>query len=408
MQFSLATIATVAAAVSALVCPYTKREAVAAFTSPPLSSADHKSCPADTPVSCSSGAGSADLCCTESPGGVLVLTQFWDWTPAIGPDDLFTLHGLWPDNCDGSYAQFCDKSMEVQSVAAVLQQLGETELLDKMNKIWIPNRGSTDSFWTHEWNKHATCMSTLKDKCYSSDAPQYQSLADWAHTVVNVFETVNTYKFLEAAGITPDSSKTYAKTDFLNALNSNFDGKKVHISCKSGYISEIWYYFHLKGSVVSGQYLPIDDLGSSSCPDQIKYPPKASGTTPPPTNPSDPADPPTGGSKGFINISGQPGCLISSGNWYASGTCATYTLGESQYGGVTLTSSKGPCDVVNGKFSCASGNNAGQFTQDGSNIVYGGKSDWSAPSVPSGSQQVGVSPGSAGGPVSFNLVFAAK
>ncbi|KAG5365097.1 Ribonuclease T2-like protein [Yarrowia sp. C11] len=370
MQFSLATIATVAAAVSALVCPYTKREAVAAFTSPPLSSADHKSCPADTPVSCSSGAGSADLCCTESPGGVLVLTQFWDWTPAIGPDDLFTLHGLWPDNCDGSYAQFCDKSMEVQSVAAVLQQLGETELLDKMNKIWIPNRGSTDSFWTHEWNKHATCMSTLKDKCYSSDAPQYQSLADWAHTVVNVFETVNTYKFLEAAGITPDSSKTYAKTDFLNALNSNFDGKKVHISYQVP-SQGLWYH--------------------SS-----------------PTNPSDPADPPTGGSKGFINISGQPGCLISSGNWYASGTCATYTLGESQYGGVTLTSSKGPCDVVNGKFSCASGNNAGQFTQDGSNIVYGGKSDWSAPSVPSGSQQVGVSPGSAGGPVSFNLVFAAK
>jgi len=52
----------------------------------------------------------ADTCCFNSPGGQLLLTQFWDTDPETGPTDSFTLHGLWPDECNGGYQESCDPS----------------------------------------------------------------------------------------------------------------------------------------------------------------------------------------------------------------------------------------------------------------------------------------------------------
>lgn len=36
-----------------------------------------------------------NLCCFNAPGGALLQTQFWDTNPASGPDDSWTIHGLW-------------------------------------------------------------------------------------------------------------------------------------------------------------------------------------------------------------------------------------------------------------------------------------------------------------------------
>lgn len=52
-------------------------------------------CSADTPLSCQNTTAVEDLCCFNSPGGALLLTQFWDTDPVTGPDDSWTIHGLW-------------------------------------------------------------------------------------------------------------------------------------------------------------------------------------------------------------------------------------------------------------------------------------------------------------------------
>lgn len=52
-----------------------------------------------TPTSCGNTTVQTDLCCFNSPGGQFLSTQFWDYTsPAqyAGPNDAWTLHGLWP------------------------------------------------------------------------------------------------------------------------------------------------------------------------------------------------------------------------------------------------------------------------------------------------------------------------
>lgn len=53
------------------------------------------SCPADTPLSCQNTTVVEDTCCFNAPGGQLLLTQFWDTNPATGPDNSWTIHGLW-------------------------------------------------------------------------------------------------------------------------------------------------------------------------------------------------------------------------------------------------------------------------------------------------------------------------
>jgi len=62
---------------------------------------DAFNCPADLPFSCHNTTAIDNTCCFESPGGLILQTQFWDTNPASGPNNSWTIHGLWPDNCDG-------------------------------------------------------------------------------------------------------------------------------------------------------------------------------------------------------------------------------------------------------------------------------------------------------------------
>ncbi len=45
-------------------------------------------------LSCQNTTAQSDLCCFNSPGGALLLTQFWDTNPVVGPSDSWTIHGV--------------------------------------------------------------------------------------------------------------------------------------------------------------------------------------------------------------------------------------------------------------------------------------------------------------------------
>lgn len=46
-------------------------------------------------LSCHNTTVVENLCCFNAPGGQLLQTQFWDTNPPTGPEDSWTLHGLW-------------------------------------------------------------------------------------------------------------------------------------------------------------------------------------------------------------------------------------------------------------------------------------------------------------------------
>lgn len=59
-----------------------------------------------------------NTCCSPTPGGLVLQTQYWStWTGLESqgqklPKASWTIHGLWPDNCDGSFDQYCDLSRQ--------------------------------------------------------------------------------------------------------------------------------------------------------------------------------------------------------------------------------------------------------------------------------------------------------
>ena len=364
-----------------------------------------KSCPADLPLSCSTDASNIDSCCVEAPGGVLLQTQFWDYNPSTGPNDSWTIHGLWPDNCDGSYSSYCDDSMNVNSIKSVLQSFNETELLDFMNTYWKDYQGNDDDLWTHEFNKHATCMSTLKPDCFTDKTTNLDAV-EFFKQVTSMFENLPSYKWLSDAGIVPSNDVKYAKTDIAAALNAKF-GAEVYFACdKNGAINEIWYYYHLKGRVIDGDYQPIDFIGKNSCPDQISYPLK--NNYPSASNSASPSASSKPTINGYLSPEGQQGCLISDGSWVVGGTCATYHLETAPFGGYNLKSSKGYCGFASGDLTCSSSVTATQFdlSSDGY-LTYGGLDSWTADHSPAANEKVKVQSGSAE-TVTFKLDFQKK
>ncbi|EJD37105.1 ribonuclease T2 [Auricularia subglabra TFB-10046 SS5] len=370
------------------------------------------SCSTTGSASCSNSSA-AGTCCLEAPGGLLLQTQFWDANPSTGPTDSWTVHGLWPDNCDGTFESNCDSSRAYTNLASLLSAQGASSTVSFMQTFWKDINGDDESFWEHEWSKHGTCLSTLKTSCLPSGSPRGAEAVAYFQTVVKLFQTVPTYDFLSSQGITPSSSKTFTLSQITSALKSA-SGFTPTVNCDGPNLNEVWWYFHVKGSVIDGSFVPINapSFASNDCPSSgIKYLPKSGGgsgggggggTTPPASGV------PASFTVQALRSSGSTtGGLLSGGTW-STQTLATYKTAASG-SGFTLTTSKGPCAVSSSTLTCASGNSASVFTAVSSGgktlLAFNGSTTFSSDAVPSGTTQQKVFVGS-GHSQTYQLVVA--
>ncbi|CAK5284961.1 unnamed protein product [Mycena citricolor] len=221
-------------------------------------------------LSCSSSAKGS--CCYEAPGGLILQTQFWDTNPPTGPTDSWTIHGLWPDHCDGSYSSNCDSSRDYTNIGSLLSAQGGSSTLSYMNKYWKndPNDGSDSELWAHEWATHGTCYSTLEPSCLPSGSPRGAEAVAFFETTVGLFKSLPTYTWLKDAGITPGSgTHTLAS---LNAAIKAGAGVTPAFDCSGSDLGGVSYYYHLRGSMIDGDFELIDSPESSSCPKSgIRY-----------------------------------------------------------------------------------------------------------------------------------------
>ncbi|KAJ9486995.1 hypothetical protein VN97_g6330 [Penicillium thymicola] len=288
------------------------------------------SCPTSE-ISCQANYHGQDTCCFNYPGGQMLQTQFWDVDPALGPEDAWTIHGLWPDHCNGGFDQFCDSRRKYSNISLILVDAGRGDLLEYMSEYWKDFRGDDNNLWQHEWNKHGTCVSTLEPDCYTDYLPQ-QEVVDYFDKTVEVYKELPTHEFLTNAGITPSQTRTYALADIEAALEQAH-GNPVTIRCRGGAINEIWYHFNIAGSLQSGEFVSAGPDGlKSNCPSRgIKYPLKHARHEPTHTTtighpePTAPGTPFTGRGNLIVErLNRKHGCIISYGTWFSSGTCATF------------------------------------------------------------------------------------
>ncbi|KAG8705927.1 ribonuclease T2-like [Ceratobasidium sp. 394] len=350
------------------------------------------SCSISGQASCQNTTAQSNLCCFEAPGGQLLQTQFWDFNPSTGPSDSWTIHGLWPDHCDGTFDSNCDPSRAYTDITSILTNGGASDILDYMKTYWVDINGNDESFWEHEWGKHGTCMSTLKPACISSSVKGQDAIYYFTR-VVNLFKTLTTYEFLGAAGIYPSSTATYTLSQLTSAVKAKW-GFTPAFDCTSGSINAVSYYYNLKGSLIDGTLVPINAPKAGTCGSTgLKYPLKSGSGTPTQT-----ATAPGGTSTavptkativGITSSGTKTGCLLTAGTWSVQ-TCATYTLTPVS-GGFTLATSKGLCQVSGGALTCGSSVSTGSvFTSSGGLLAYSGSTAFTGDSVPSGTAQVAL------------------
>lgn len=388
-------------------------------------------CPSDLPLSCSNHTVINDSCCFEYPGGIMLQTQFWDYLPPrnmdsgrwnsdlekhLGPNTSFTNHGLWPDNCDGRYEQFCDSSRQIDDVYHLLtseefnkegMEIQGKELLEQMGKLWKSNTGDDESLWIHEFNKHATCIKTLQPSCYArwdgneeaiSEDHEKQAVFDYYRITMKLYGELDTFQTLEKHGIVPSVDKSYSRKQISEALNSDFKGKDVFFKCdRNKALNEIWYYHLLQGSLLGEQFEPIDSLRPrSNCPEEgIKFYPKGH-------RPHNGGRPGGGnrGQRGIIRVSGYNGFIIRNGHWMTTGTPANFDLIKAPFGNYYLKSRTGYCGSDNkheGVLVCNKGiSSASQFDYDETKGFLGlsGSFAWHANEYPRGRRQAQIYTGS--------------
>ncbi|KAI1339072.1 ribonuclease T2 [Xylariaceae sp. FL0016] len=243
----------------------------------PLSGAP--TCPIDGPVSCQNSSAS-DSCCFIHPGGRLLLTQFWDAEVHVGGGEHdWTVHGLWPDLCDGSYDQYCGMAPRFNNITEVLKHYDQDELLEYMNRYWVANYGTNDHLWAHEYNKHATCINTLAPSCYGEGYTPGLEVVDYFVRAFALFKTLDTFWALSQAGIEPDAHK-YHPLETIQKTLEDFSGGRVILKCSGRHhdvLHEAWYVYFVRGSLQSGEFVPAQDSfkgDHGSCASHVKYLPK--------------------------------------------------------------------------------------------------------------------------------------
>ncbi|PWZ03790.1 ribonuclease T2 [Testicularia cyperi] len=247
------------------------------------------SCNSRTPIPYDSAA----TCCYNGAlveggkeSGLILATQFWTTNAPNkvdnGPADSTTIHGLWPDYCDGTYPQFCTAQTDIpeytgEQIEAVMQKY-DPALFAYYQKYFKDLDGDSTDFLAHEYNKHGTCYTTMRTSCQPS--LPWITQADFAvlnyfRQIAHKFQERNTYAILENAGIVPSSDKTYSLVDIQTALK-NAHGATPFVGCSrsTGEINEFWYFYNVAGSVNFGRYRPVESTTKSTCKDTVKYLPK--------------------------------------------------------------------------------------------------------------------------------------
>ncbi|PQE22843.1 Ribonuclease T2 family protein [Rutstroemia sp. NJR-2017a BBW] len=209
-----------------------------------------------------------DSCCTETYGGLVLSTQFWDTYTGRQFDPSPS-----PNTTTGTSSGTPVPPYKGPPITKYIEEAGKYDLLAYMNKYWI-NQGAPNWYlWAHEFSKHATCFSTFDTPCFGSSSPNSTSptslstLLTFLPTALSYYLSLPTHSFLATHSIHPSNTSTYTLSSLQHALTTEF-GALPYIGCSgprynttpagkavnstdTGYtvVSEVWYYYYVLGRV---------------------------------------------------------------------------------------------------------------------------------------------------------------
>jgi ribonuclease T2 len=161
--------------------------------------------------------------------------------------DRLTIHGLWPNNDDGSYPQNCsDEKFDLSNLQPIRDELEQ----QWPNIKALANSTSHVEFWEHEWSKHGTCTG-LSQLDYFSHALK---------------------KLIPTPSIMKDAEKQHSFVT-KNDLLKFYDGaQRAALVCNKGYLSEVrvCHQKETDGDVGGRIDCPQSILREASCGETIQ------------------------------------------------------------------------------------------------------------------------------------------
>ncbi|KAK9083048.1 hypothetical protein Scep_029519 [Stephania cephalantha] len=178
--------------------------------------------------------------------------------PTTGkPAADFGIHGLWPNNRNGSYPSNCNPNTPFDPSKI-------SDLKRTMQSVWptlaCPS-GDGTAFWSHEWEKHGTCS--------ESTLPRQH---DYFSAALNLKKQVDLLNILQNAGIEPNGN-FYSLNSIKGAVTAA-SGFTPWIECNvdesgNGQLYQVYMCVDTSGFNFIG--CPVFPKGRR-CPSDIEFP----------------------------------------------------------------------------------------------------------------------------------------
>ncbi|XP_014507951.1 extracellular ribonuclease LE [Vigna radiata var. radiata] len=176
--------------------------------------------------------------------------------PTTGkPAADFGIHGLWPNNKDGSYPSNCDSNNR-------FQQSQISDLTSSLQRNWptlaCPS-GSGVQFWGHEWEKHGTCSESLLKQ------------HDYFEAALDLKQRANLLRALANAGIEADGG-FYSLSSIKGAIKEAI-GYTPYVECNldASRNSQL-YQVYLCVETSASSFIECPVFPKASCGSQIQFP----------------------------------------------------------------------------------------------------------------------------------------
>jgi len=192
-------------------------------------------------------------------------------TCTLPTHNQWTVHGIWPNNKDGSLGPFfCNSTW-------IFDPNGVKSIRPELLQEWpnIHGNDTEDSLWKHEWEKHGTCAAF--DKNFSSEKLYFEKGLEWA----DEYQYAN---LLSENNIIPSLSTQYNAT-VISEIIANAIGVIPTVGCESDretgltYLAEIRICFKRDLSLINckhqsnkKQLPPLQSVGDCPTHKLIYYP----------------------------------------------------------------------------------------------------------------------------------------
>lgn len=151
------------------------------------------------------------------------------------PKNIFTLHGLWPNQSSGKKMDKCNLGHEIKIIKDT------SDIFTEMETFWISFTHDDDSFWSHEFNTHGYCFT---QKFHMADPKMYFQFA------LDLYKKYDMSKLLRRAYGDLTGSHSFDYVDLFDHVASVTGDLRYELVCRhyeqKQYLQEIRFFFDLK------------------------------------------------------------------------------------------------------------------------------------------------------------------